>query len=63
MSYLFSVPACISCAIWLDVLVFSLKEFIILNKCFLEELTTEVTNYKNEQVIEHMSVILIVGFH
>jgi hypothetical protein len=35
--------------------------FIVLDRCFWEELTTGATIYKNEQVIEHMLVTLTVA--
>jgi hypothetical protein len=34
-----------------------------LDRCFWEELTTGVTIYKNEEVIEHTSVTITVGPH
>jgi hypothetical protein len=40
-----------------------LKEIIILDKCFWKELTMGITVYKNNEVIEHMLVILIAGLY
>jgi hypothetical protein len=38
-------------------------EIITLERCFWEKLTTVVTTYKNEEVIEHTSVAITVGLH
>jgi hypothetical protein len=38
-------------------------EIITLERCFWKELTTSVTTYKNEEVIEHTSMTIIVGPH
>jgi hypothetical protein len=40
-----------------------LKELITMVRCFWKELTTGVTTYKNEEIIEHSSVIITVGSH
>jgi hypothetical protein len=39
------------------------KEIIILDRCFWEELVTEVTIHKNNEIIENMLVMLTVGPH
>jgi hypothetical protein len=38
-------------------------EIITLDRCFWKELTTGVTTYKNEEVIEHSLVTITVGPH
>jgi hypothetical protein len=38
-------------------------EIITLDRCFWKELTTGVTTYKNEEVIEHTSVTITIGPH
>jgi ferredoxin len=37
------------------------SENVTLDRCFWEDLTTGVTTYKNEEVIEYTSVIITVG--
>jgi hypothetical protein len=36
-------------------------EIVTLDRCFWKELTTGVTTYKNEEIIEHNSVTITVG--
>jgi hypothetical protein len=38
-------------------------EIVILDRCFWKELTTGITTYKNEEIIEHNSVTITVGPH
>jgi hypothetical protein len=38
-------------------------EIITPERCFWKELATGVTTYKNEEVIEHILVTMIVGPH
>jgi hypothetical protein len=38
-------------------------EIVTLDRCFWKELTTGVTTYKNEEIIEHTSITLTVGPH
>jgi hypothetical protein len=38
-------------------------EIITLERCFWKEITTGVTTYKNEEVIEHTLVTITVGPH
>jgi hypothetical protein len=38
-------------------------EIITLDRCFWKELTTGVTTYKNEEIIEHNLVTITVGPH
>jgi hypothetical protein len=38
-------------------------EIITLDRCFWKELTTGVTTYKNEEIIEHTSITITVGPH
>jgi hypothetical protein len=42
---------------------FKPAEIITLERCFWKELTTGVTTYKNEEVIEHTSIIITVCPH
>jgi hypothetical protein len=38
-------------------------EIVTLDRCFWKELTTGVTTYKNDEIIEHNSVTITVGPH
>jgi hypothetical protein len=38
-------------------------EIVTLDRCFWKELTTGITTYKNEEIIEHNSVTITVGPH
>jgi hypothetical protein len=38
-------------------------EIVTLDRCFWKELTTGVTTYKNEEIIEHKSVTITVVPH
>jgi hypothetical protein len=44
-------------------LVQKLKEFVIMSRCFWEEKLSGVSTYKNNELLTHHSVTLMVGFY
>jgi hypothetical protein len=42
---------------------FKFKEFITLDRCFWEKRTTKMTIYKNDEILEHISITLTVRPH